>query len=176
MNNSQTNLLATVSTAHCLRSFLTIQPFLRNAVNNAFRLDWMKGNRDDALYWKKQATVLGRMQLQAKNALDLVPTVEGHQFGFGSRNFEHLASASVYRLMMEVAKECVTDLVTHHGDFVTALETEAQFFLAEDVRETLVHEKPLTAATLHALNDIKDLAASVLAALELSKEPSETAA
>jgi hypothetical protein len=83
MDNNQKKLLATISAVHCLRGFLEVYPFIRNAVNTAFKLDWMKGERDDALYWKKQATVLGRMQLQAQRALEFVPAKEGHRLGTG---------------------------------------------------------------------------------------------
>jgi hypothetical protein len=164
MDNQQKKLLAIISAAHCLRGFVEVYPFIRSAVNNAFKLDWMKGERDDALYWKKQGDVLGRMNLQAQRALEFVPAKEGYRFGTGAGSFHHLASAQVYRLAFDVAGECLDDIVTHYGDFVKALQMEAEFFLAEEVRETLVHEKPNTIATLNAVRDLKDLAEAVQAA------------
>jgi hypothetical protein len=176
MDNHQKKLLATISAVHCLRGFLEVYPFIRNAVNTAFKLDWMKGERDDALYWKKQATVLGRMQLQAQRALEFVPAKEGHRLGTGGCGFHHLASAPVYRLAFDVAGECLDDIVTHYGDFVKALQMEAEFFLAEDVQETLVHEKPNTIATLNAVRDLKDLAEAVLTAMRPVEASSQASA
>lgn len=161
MNHSQSHLLATISAVQCLRGFLEICPLLRNAVHTAFKVDYLKGEHDSALYWKKQAAVLGRMQLQAQRALEFVPAT-GQRFGTGSQTFAHLAAGSVYRLAFEVAEDCLTDLVTHHDDFVNALAMEKNFFMATDVRETLTNELPNTEAVLNGLNDIKDLADAVL--------------
>jgi len=161
MNQSQSNLLATISAVQCIRGFLEICPLLRNAVHTAFKVDYLKGERDSALYWTKQATVLGRMQLQAQSALGFVPT-PNLRFGTGSQSFAHLAAGSVYRTAFEIAEECITDLVTHHGDFVKALEVEKVFFMATEVRETLPNELPHTEAVLNGLNDLKALADAVL--------------
>jgi hypothetical protein len=161
MNQSGQNLLAVISVPQCLRGFLQIHHQLHSAVRTAFKIRYLQGDRDSALYWSKQCAVLGKMHLKATGALEFAPEPT-KRFDTSIQSFSHLAHPSVFRTAFEVAKETLTDLVTHYEDFVTALKMERDFFLDPMVRETLVNECPETDAVLNALQDLRNLASTIL--------------
>ena len=161
MNQSERNLLAVISTPQCLRGFIQIHPYLSIAVNTAFKIDYLQGKSDSALYWKKQGAVLGKMLLKADGALGFAPEPT-RRFDTSAQSFSHLAHPSVFRTAFEVAEETLMDLVTHYDDFVDALKKQQEFFKDPVVSETLVYERPATDAILNALQDLRNLASAIL--------------
>lgn len=161
MNTSEHHLLALISAPQCLRGFNQIYLQLRTAVNTAFKIEYLKGERDNALYWKKQGDVLAKMKLKADKALQFAPEASA-RFDTSTHSFAHLAHPSVFRVAFLGAEGALIDLVTHYDDFVKALQMEQTFFMDPVVGEALVHERPTSEAVLHALEDLRNLASAVL--------------
>lgn len=161
MNTSEHNLLAIISAPQCLRGFNQIYLQLRTAVNTAFKIEYLKGERDNALYWKKQGDVLGKMKVKADSALQFAPEASA-RYETSAHSYSHLAHVSVYRTAFEVAEETLMDLVTHYDDFKEALKMEMTFFMDPVVAEALVLKRPAGEAVLNALEDLRNLASAVL--------------